>query len=215
MPDLIIKPTATSGNKLILKDQAGGAVLTTADSGATIANATLTTPTIASMANCTFPVGHILQTTLTTYHSGDTSSETGGTMIRVQNSGNYHWKGSISGLQTNSDVLIFASFTGSIYDADTSTAHGTFGFLRDDDGAGTNLTIIRDGSTNEWYNNKGGHTGTNDHYMQFTLSFIDTSPTQTAHTYYLGSKTASGTAINVRSDSGNAPFQMILQEIKR
>ena len=41
MPDLIIKPTTTSGNKLILKDQAGGAVLTTADSGATIANATL------------------------------------------------------------------------------------------------------------------------------------------------------------------------------
>jgi len=36
MPDLIIKPTATSGNKLILKDQAGGAVLTTADSGATL-----------------------------------------------------------------------------------------------------------------------------------------------------------------------------------
>ena len=61
MPDLIIKPTATSGNKLILKDQAGGAVLTTADSGATYANATLTAPTIANMANCTFPAGHILQ----------------------------------------------------------------------------------------------------------------------------------------------------------
>ena len=41
MPDLIIKPTTTSGNKLILKDQAGGAVLTTADSGATIGGATI------------------------------------------------------------------------------------------------------------------------------------------------------------------------------
>ena len=40
MPDLIIKPEATSGNKLILKDQAGGAVLTPADSGAEINNAT-------------------------------------------------------------------------------------------------------------------------------------------------------------------------------
>lgn len=40
MPDLIIKPTTTSGNKLILKDQAGGAVLTTADSGATLGNST-------------------------------------------------------------------------------------------------------------------------------------------------------------------------------
>jgi hypothetical protein len=34
MPDLIIKPTNTSGNKVIIQDQAGGAVLTTADSGA-------------------------------------------------------------------------------------------------------------------------------------------------------------------------------------
>ena len=36
MPDLVIKPTATSGNKLILQDQAGGAVLTTSDSGASL-----------------------------------------------------------------------------------------------------------------------------------------------------------------------------------
>ena len=48
MPDLIIKPTATSGNKLILKDQAGGAVLTTADSGATLTNTTLTAPTMTT-----------------------------------------------------------------------------------------------------------------------------------------------------------------------
>ena len=34
MPDLIIKPLATSGNKVILQDQAGGAVVTTLDAGA-------------------------------------------------------------------------------------------------------------------------------------------------------------------------------------
>ncbi len=61
MGNLIIKGKGGAGNKLILQDQAGAAVLTTADSGATIANATLTTPTIASMANCTFPAGHVLQ----------------------------------------------------------------------------------------------------------------------------------------------------------
>ena len=38
MADLIIKPETSSGNKLILQDQAGAAVLTTADSGATIAS---------------------------------------------------------------------------------------------------------------------------------------------------------------------------------
>jgi hypothetical protein len=46
MADLIIKPATGDGNKLILQDKAGGAVLTTADSGATIASATLTSPTI-------------------------------------------------------------------------------------------------------------------------------------------------------------------------
>ena len=54
MPDLIIKPTATSGNKLILKAQDDTAVLTTSDSGATAANVTLASTT-------TFPNGHILQ----------------------------------------------------------------------------------------------------------------------------------------------------------
>ncbi len=76
MADLIIKPEAASGNKLIFQDQAGGAVLTTADSGATIANATLTSPTLNSptlvtpalgtpasgvLTNATFPDGHIVQ----------------------------------------------------------------------------------------------------------------------------------------------------------
>ena len=41
MADLISKPATGDGNKLILQDKAGGAVLTTADSGATIANVTL------------------------------------------------------------------------------------------------------------------------------------------------------------------------------
>ena len=38
MPDLIIKPAAQSGNKVIIQDQAGGAVLTTGDSGATMSS---------------------------------------------------------------------------------------------------------------------------------------------------------------------------------
>jgi len=59
MANMIIKPAA-DGN-LLIQDRAGGAVLSTASSGATIANASLTAPTIASMANCTFPAGMILQ----------------------------------------------------------------------------------------------------------------------------------------------------------
>jgi len=52
MPNLIIKPQTGSGNSVILQDQAGGAVLTTADSGGANVN-------IGSSS--TFPAGHILQ----------------------------------------------------------------------------------------------------------------------------------------------------------
>ena len=97
MPDLIIKPTATSGNKLILKDQAGGAVLTTADSGVTagdtilatktgtetLTNKTLTTPTVADMSNCTFPAGHIIQTVNATLTNLTTGEVTGGNVNAV------------------------------------------------------------------------------------------------------------------------------------
>ena len=41
MANLLIKPTTGPGNKLIIQDQDGGDILTSADSGATIANVTL------------------------------------------------------------------------------------------------------------------------------------------------------------------------------
>ena len=61
MPDLIIKPTNTSGNKVIIQDQAGGAVLTTADSGATLSNVTVTSGNLSN-TSIVYPTGHILQT---------------------------------------------------------------------------------------------------------------------------------------------------------
>lgn len=49
MADLIIKPTAGSGNKLIFKDQAGNPIITTADSGGTIdSGVTWTSPVIST-----------------------------------------------------------------------------------------------------------------------------------------------------------------------
>ena len=93
MPDLIIKPKDQSGNKLILQDQAGGAVLTTADSGATIANATLTAPTVADMSNCTFPAGHIVQVVVTsTSNRVDVTNQawTEGTTATITTTSNTH-----------------------------------------------------------------------------------------------------------------------------
>ena len=62
---MIIRPATGTGNKVIVQDQAGAAVLTTADSGAAIEsnvtnNAGVATGTIASAV--TFPAGHHLQT---------------------------------------------------------------------------------------------------------------------------------------------------------
>jgi hypothetical protein len=73
MPDLVIKPTAGAGNKLILQDQGGGALLTSATSGATLADGI----TLADMSNFTFPTGHLISTTIWK----DTSGTSGGYMI--------------------------------------------------------------------------------------------------------------------------------------
>ena len=62
---MIIRPATGTGNKVIVQDQAGAAVMTTADAGAAIEsnvtnNAGVATGTIASAV--TFPAGHHLQT---------------------------------------------------------------------------------------------------------------------------------------------------------
>ena len=56
MANMIIRPAAGTGNKVIVQDQAGGAVLTTADSGADYVGTTK--GTIDSTA--TFPAGHVI-----------------------------------------------------------------------------------------------------------------------------------------------------------
>ena len=76
MPNLTIKPVAGGSNKLILQDQQGGTVLETGGSGATIANASLTAPTIANMANCTFPSTHPNITITKLDWAGDTTGTT-------------------------------------------------------------------------------------------------------------------------------------------
>ena len=72
MPDLTIKPVAAAGNKLILQDQAGGAVLTTGDSGATFSGGNIGTATAGTLgSSVVFPAGHITKIFYNTDTSGD------------------------------------------------------------------------------------------------------------------------------------------------
>ena len=78
MPDLIIKPTNTEGNKVIIQDQAGGAVLTTADSGATFSGGNIGTVTAGNLANTAivYPAGHVINTTFKGCSAGLTLNNT-------------------------------------------------------------------------------------------------------------------------------------------
>ena len=71
MPDLVIKPTAGAGNKLILQDQGGGALLTSATSGATLADGiALGTPASGTLTGCTFNSGQVLKVACVHEYSG-------------------------------------------------------------------------------------------------------------------------------------------------
>ena len=134
MGNLIIKGKGGAGNKLILQDQAGGAVITTADSGATIANATLTSPTLNSPTLVTpalgtvstgnlsnsaivYPAGHVLQVVSSAYTTTHTLT---GTVTTKLHDVNITTKG------TGSNFIIMCNVSHSVnnYDQDVGVAVG-------------------------------------------------------------------------------------------
>ena len=117
MADLKIKAGAGSTNKLLIQsqDQANNDyAIQVGDAGATtLTNATLTTPTIASMANCTFPAGHIVQTTTATVAGTKTTIATG-------SSNNNVWTATvvtaaITPIFSTSSIIVNANFTTHIH----------------------------------------------------------------------------------------------------
>ncbi len=198
---MIIKPAA-DGN-LLIQDRAGGAVLSTAASGATIANATLTTPTIASMANCTFPAGHIIQTVNNSYSAANSTSASTATFSKVvDSSGNANWNATITNVTAGNDILVHCIFNGYVTNNGANQG-GAWGIIR--------------GSTNV-YHHTGGYNDWDelDHYWysMVNLQFMDVNPGAGSHTYYLGQRKYGGsTTMNV--NSVNIPFNMTLQEVQR
>ena len=66
MADLLIKPLTGAGNTVTIQDQAGGAILTSENSGATLGSG------VTIDSGVTFPAGHILQTL--TVHKTDSEA---------------------------------------------------------------------------------------------------------------------------------------------
>ena len=123
MGNLIIKGKGGAGNKLILQDQAGAAVLTTADSGATAANVTLASTT-------TFPAGHILQVVNGTAQSeAYTQSTTFATMSLTA---------AITPIATSSKVFIICSTSGYNDSGNTQVSYYTIYRNSTDLGASNN-----------------------------------------------------------------------------
>jgi hypothetical protein len=213
MPDLIIKPTNTSGNKVIIQDQAGGAVLTTADSGATLSNVTVTSGNLSNSA-LVYPAGHVVQTT-------DLTSATTETTI---SSTNNQWsdtvvQGSITPLYSNSDIAIYANFQ--------CLSHDTAG----DMGFGFRIkktissTVSYPDDISGWEGAGNIHSAfyreTSPPYLvnTFTYAWLDTSGNTagTASTYQLQGAQYNVGGINGLAIGGvfNSRWHIWFQEIKR
>jgi hypothetical protein len=61
--------------------ESGGTLTPGSFTGGSFTNSTLVTPTIASMANCTFPAGHVIQVKSATYNTGTVLSNNNWTDI--------------------------------------------------------------------------------------------------------------------------------------
>ena len=105
MANLIINPQNTSGDKVIIQDQAGGEVLTTADSGATLESNVTGSPAITGFGTVTsgtlgsavtFPTGHVLQAVI----GSNLAASTGTNVAHTSSSSS--WPTIVSGVITPS-----------------------------------------------------------------------------------------------------------------
>ena len=119
MANLILKPT--SGGSLILQDEGGTAAHTIDASGnhtlsGNITSPTLVTPTIASMANCTFPSGHTLQVVQSVKQDGFSHAGQAETLVTGYNC-------SITPTKAGSKILVYYSFDSSTNTSITARAY--------------------------------------------------------------------------------------------
>ena len=105
MGNLIIKGKGGAGNKLILQDQAGGAVLTTADSGATIASGVISGMTGIPAAGVTGTLPNAVQDNVT--RLGTVTAGTMASTVQLEDPAVTGWFCSLSGnVDINSAAIL-------------------------------------------------------------------------------------------------------------
>jgi len=162
-------------------------------------------PTVTLGSNATFPAGHVIQTTNTTYNANSSDTTTSTTMSRVVESGSYHWTGQITGVLASSWVSITMSFNGESFKNASANAGVGYGIFRES-------TLIMDAKTHALYIYVGTTTYA-DIYCPITLTFVDKTPATGTNNYYLGYKAHSTATNTVQSSSTYQPFVCTLQEI--
>jgi len=160
-----------------------------------------------------FPAGHIIQTVYRKYDSLDSAAITSNTpTIATASSGGQEYYGTISNLTSGNHVLVQMSFPAYLYRANKL--------------AGCSFHIFRDSSSSIVYGNvSSGNKRSLFQYTEgsvsevavasvITLSYIDTNPTASSHTYYMGASTDSSATINFYTSTANE-FTCVLMEIAR
>ena len=210
MGNLIIKGKGGAGNKLIIQDQAGGAVLTTADSGATVANATLTapilgTPTSGTLTNCTFPAGHTIQTVTRQYSTSNGDSCNSTSLIKALDASVAQYYCTINNVAANSKVLVNFHFGMFCYSQATE-AGGGYGIFRGN-------TQLYDTYTYAMYAREDYSSGNKEWAWPVQISFLDESPDTGTNTYYLGIKSHHSSYTVFIMSTVDPGFVAVLQEI--
>ena len=226
MADLIIKPATGDGNKLILQDKAGGAVLTTADSGATLGNSTqdnitrLGTVTTGTMNNtigssAAMPAGRVLNVSQQWLGSDTAVWGTHGT----SNGQDWttFWTASYTPTQPSVKVYAILHPWLRVWANVTTNNHINFRYTiagsNVSDGAGTNIGQQSNGGTvdgmiwGDWGANSASYWRHSTHNMMFSLRGVTTSGGTGAITYTLDCQ-------NPNAINGNCGWRMYGDSLK-
>ena len=164
-----------------------------------------------SLANATFPAGHVIQTVQNTYNSNNSQAITGSTFTRFTISdASMPFTAQITNVESDSHVYIQISCTiESTNSADRVDMGTGIGIFRESTG------IFEPAYTQNYFYGESGSSGiseTKTFYHHMNIVFVDTSPGTGTNNYYAGGKAYTSSSVKIRPTT-NFPFVCILQEI--